>query len=155
MQTASMLLRRKLQVRRAALSSGETTLAHGTLPVLEEATRRLLSYSGPMRGAMAVLVFGLVAIGSGCSRDEPEPPSVAEAERAIRLQSRSNLATGPARSIECTSDDGVTTCAVDYEQSCAVLSVTRKAGRLVIAEAADGICSHLSTASMRLTYSLP
>jgi hypothetical protein len=101
-----------------------------------------------MRKALAAVVLaGLAAMGSGCSRDEPEPPSVVEAERAIRVQSRSDPDTGPARSIECTSEDAVTTCSVDYKHSCAVVSVTREAGRLVIAPATGGICLHLNNTS--------
>jgi hypothetical protein len=89
-------------------------------------------------------------MGGGCSITGNEPdtqivstantraPSVLEAKQAIRQSSRFNVATGRARSVEgCTSNDRSTTCAVDYDSTCDVLSVTRTAGVLVVARPTD------------------
>jgi hypothetical protein len=69
-----------------------------------------------------------------------------EAKQAIRRSSRFNVATGRARSVDsCTSDDRSTTCAVDYDSTCDVLSVTRTAGALVVARSTERfVCVHLS-----------
>lgn len=100
--------------------------------------------------ALAV-ALGLAAISGGCSASGDEPqrrsvssppkpaPSVAEAEQAIRRYARFN--TGEPRSIQsCTSsEDGATTCAVEYANSCEVLAVMREAGKLTISQV-GGIC---------------
>ena len=105
--------------------------------------------------------LALTAIGAGCSVTGEESdrrnvaprttsaPSAAEATRAIMLYSRFNVATGRARTIDCTPSDGVTTCAVDYDDQCDVLAVTRQAGKLAVKQAGAGVCLHLSDFSTR------
>lgn len=114
---------------------------------------------------LAVAV-ALAAIGGGCSvtGEESEPrdgsprttsaPSAAEAKRAVTRYSRFNVATGRARTIDCTPGDGVTTCAVDYDAQCEVLAITKTAGKLAIGKAGGGLCFHLSNVSTR-TSSVP
>jgi hypothetical protein len=102
-----------------------------------------------MRGTVAIMLIG-AALCSGCSGDgEPThaavavPPTVAEAERAIKQYSQSNVATGPVRAIECGHQDGVAVCSVDFDDACSILTVNRQAGKLIIGEASEGLCSHL------------
>lgn len=112
--------------------------------------------------AVGAVAIGLAAVGGGCSGggNKPEPrgtpptpvPSVAEAKQAIKRHARAN--TGELRSIQnCRSENGATTCAVEYTDSCEVLEVTRKASRFTVAPA-GGLClysysvstTHISTA---------
>ena len=101
---------------------------------------------GSVRFAALALAFALAAIGSGCSGEEaaapnasprttdPGPPSADAAEQAIRADSRFNAPGRPILTVDhCASEASRTTCGIDYDDDCAVASVTSVAGTLTVA----------------------
>jgi len=104
-----------------------------------------------------MVVLAAVICG-GCSYDgEPDQPemvagpTLAQAEPAIK-HSRFNVATDPARSIHCTKGQGTTVCSVDFAEGCNVLTVSRRAGDVVVAEARDGACMHVLDVSTSTSF---
>jgi hypothetical protein len=106
--------------------------------------------------------LALAALGSGCSGDERDEPSVSprtapapsavEAEHAIRADSLVNPLFLPVRDVgACVSDGPTTTCAADYDDTCDALTVTRVEGKLVVARSREaGYCLH-SAGSLEIT----
>ena len=96
------------------------------------------------------VVLGLVTVAGGCSgsgdKQVEAAPSAAQAERAIRRDSRTNVETGPARFVSsCASAARTTTCVVDFEHHCGVLSVSMEGSRLVVRPARGRFaCIHAS-----------